>query len=59
MLACTCRDIVPLGKLRGKWNYDLSDKRVLNSDVTVSDDDNIKQVGGGWSWHRLAGWMDG
>ncbi|KAK9845336.1 hypothetical protein WJX81_003762 [Elliptochloris bilobata] len=36
-------DIVPLGQTKGKWNYNLDEKRVLNFDNIVNDDDNIKQ----------------
>ncbi|KAI8464866.1 MAG: hypothetical protein J3K34DRAFT_473966 [Monoraphidium minutum] len=36
-------DIVPLGKVRGNFNFSLDDKRVLNYDNVVNDDDNIKQ----------------
>ena len=38
-----CRDIVPLGQTKGKWNYNLDEKRVLNFENVVNDDDNIKQ----------------
>ena len=37
------RDIVPLGQTKGKWNYNLDEKRVLNFENVVNDDDNIKQ----------------
>ena len=37
------RDLVPLGKVRSDFNYDLSDKRVLNFENEVKDEDNIKQ----------------
>ena len=37
------RDIVPLGSKRGKFNYNLDEKRVLNFENVVNDDDNIKQ----------------
>ncbi|PSC72627.1 hypothetical protein C2E20_4052 [Micractinium conductrix] len=36
-------DIVPLGQMKGGFNYSVSDKRVLNADNIVNDDDNIKQ----------------
>ncbi|KIY95315.1 hypothetical protein MNEG_12646 [Monoraphidium neglectum] len=36
-------DIVPLGKARSNFNFSLDDKRVLNMDNVVNDDDNIKQ----------------
>lgn len=36
-------DIVPLGQLKGGFNFDLNDKRVLNFENIVSDEDNIKQ----------------
>ena len=39
----TCRDIVPLGSKRSKFNYNLDEKRVLNFENVVNDDDNIKQ----------------
>lgn len=34
---------MPLGKLKGKFNFSLEDKRVLNFENVVTDDDNIKQ----------------
>jgi len=34
---------VPLGQTKGKWNYNLDEKRVLNFENVVNDDDNIKQ----------------
>jgi hypothetical protein len=46
------RDIVPLGKVRGNFNFNLDSKRVLNFENVVTDDDNVKQVGR----HRRAGW---
>lgn len=36
-------DIVPLGKERSDFNFSLDDKRVLNFENVVNDDDNIKQ----------------
>lgn len=39
----TCRDLVPLGQVKSKWNFSLVDKRVLNFDNVVNDSDNIKQ----------------
>eukprot|EP00803_Ostreobium_quekettii_P011565 evm.model.scf_130EXC.8 EVM.evm.TU.scf_130EXC.8 scf_130EXC:112879-114990(+) len=36
-------DIVPLGQLKGGFNFSLDDKRVLNFENVVSDEDNIKQ----------------
>ncbi|KAG2444360.1 hypothetical protein HXX76_001116 [Chlamydomonas incerta] len=36
-------DIVPLGKSRGNFNFSLEDKRVLNMENVVNDNDNIKQ----------------
>ena len=33
----------PLGASRGGWQYDVTEKRVLNMVVEVNDDDNIKQ----------------
>jgi hypothetical protein len=38
-----CRDLVPLGAVRSNFNFDLTDKRVLNVENVVTDDDNIKQ----------------
>ena len=43
-LACCCRDIVPLGKVRSNFNFSLDGKRVLNFENVVTDDDNVKQV---------------
>ena len=41
---CSCRsDIVPLGQLKSSFNYSTTDKRVLNAEHIVNDDDNIKQ----------------
>ncbi len=37
------RDIVPLGSKRSKFNFNLDEKRVLNFENVVNDDDNIKQ----------------
>lgn len=34
---------MPLGQLKGGFNFDLKDKRVLNFENIVSDEDNIKQ----------------
>ena len=34
---------MPLGQTKGKWNYNLDEKRVLNFENVVNDDDNIKQ----------------
>lgn len=39
-----CRDLVPLGQVKSTFNYNLDDKRVLNFENVVNDDDNIKQV---------------
>jgi len=36
-------DIVPLGSSRSKFNYNLDEKRVLNMENVVKDEDNIKQ----------------
>ena len=36
--------MVPLGQLKSNFNYNLDDKRVLNFENVVNDDDNIKQV---------------
>ncbi|KAF8067372.1 Ferredoxin-1 [Scenedesmus sp. PABB004] len=36
-------DIVPLGKVRSAFNFSLDNKRVLNFDNVVTDDDNVKQ----------------
>ena len=43
MLLLYCRDIVPLGSTRNKFNYNLDEKRVLNMENVVKDEDNIKQ----------------
>lgn len=43
-----CSDIVPLGQLKSSFNYSTQDKRVLNAENIVNDDDNIKQARG---WH--------
>lgn len=37
------RDIVPLGRTKSSFNYTLDDKRVLNFENVVNDDDNVKQ----------------
>ena len=37
------RDIVPLGAVKSKFNFNLDEKRVLNFENVVNDDDNIKQ----------------
>jgi phosphatidylinositol glycan class S len=34
---------VPLGQLKSSFNYDTTDKRVLNFENVVNDDDNVKQ----------------
>lgn len=34
---------MPLGKVRGNWNFNLDDKRILNFENVVNDSDNIKQ----------------
>lgn len=34
---------MPLGQTRTKFNFNLDEKRVLNFENEVSDDDNIKQ----------------
>ena len=34
---------MPLGQLKSNFNYSTADKRVLNADNIVNDDDNIKQ----------------
>ena len=34
---------MPLGSKRSKFNYNLDEKRVLNFENVVNDDDNIKQ----------------
>eukprot|EP00882_Tetradesmus_deserticola_P028143 GHRQ01031331.1.p2 GENE.GHRQ01031331.1~~GHRQ01031331.1.p2 ORF type:complete len:119 (+),score=54.11 GHRQ01031331.1:218-574(+) len=39
----TRRDIVPLGKVRANFNFSLDNKRVLNFENVVTDDDNVKQ----------------
>jgi hypothetical protein len=40
---CFRRDIVPLGQMKSNFNYNTDDKRVLNFENVVNDDDNIKQ----------------
>ena len=37
------RDIVPLGRTKNSFNYSVDEKRVLNFENVVNDDDNIKQ----------------
>ena len=34
---------MPLGQLKSGFNYDTTDRRVLNMENVVNDDDNIKQ----------------
>jgi phosphatidylinositol glycan class S len=34
---------VPLGKVRANFNFNLDNKRVLNFENVVTDDDNVKQ----------------
>ena len=34
---------MPLGKVRSDFNFSLDDKRVLNFENIVTDDDNVKQ----------------
>jgi len=34
---------VPLNQVKSGYNYDTTDKRVLNMDNVVNDEDNIKQ----------------
>ena len=36
-------DLVPLGQLKSGFNYDTTEKRVLNFDNVVDDSDNVKQ----------------
>eukprot|EP00891_Asterochloris_glomerata_P009807 jgi/Astpho2/9807/gw1.00149.164.1_t len=36
-------DIVPLGQVKSNFNYNLDEKRVLNFENVVNDNDNIKQ----------------
>ena len=36
-------DIVPLGQLKTNFNFSTKDKRVLNFENEVNDDDNVKQ----------------
>lgn len=36
-------DLIPLGKVRANFNFNLEDKRVLNFENVVDDSDNIKQ----------------
>ena len=35
---------MPLGQVKSNFNYSTVDKRVLNMENVVNDDDNIKQV---------------
>jgi len=35
--------LVPLGTQRKDWNFSLQDKRVLNFENVVTDEDNVKQ----------------
>lgn len=39
----TCRSLVPLGQVKSGFNFDTTDRRVLNFEYVVTDDDNIKQ----------------
>lgn len=48
-------DIVPLGQLKSSFNYSTSDKRVLNLENVVNDDDNIKQARAGRAWATCQG----
>lgn len=43
MVLSGSRDIVPLGQVKGNFNYNLDNKRVINFENVVNDDDNIKQ----------------
>lgn len=36
-------DIVPLGQMKSSFNHSTTDKRVLNMENVVNDDDNVKQ----------------
>lgn len=38
-----CRDIVPLGQVKSRFNYNVDLKRVLNFENVVDETDNIKQ----------------
>lgn len=38
-----CRSLVPLGQVKSGFNFDTTDRRVLNFEYSVTDDDNIKQ----------------
>ena len=46
LFAACCRDIVPLGQVKSSFKYSIDDKRVLNFENVVTDDDNVKQVMG-------------
>ena len=41
--AIPCRDIVPLGQVKSRFNYNVDLKRVLNFENVVDDSDNVKQ----------------
>lgn len=43
LIGMACRDIVPLGQTKSSFNYSIDDKRVLNFENVVNDDDNVKQ----------------
>lgn len=43
LIVMACRDIVPLGQTKSSFNYSIDDKRVLNFENVVNDDDNVKQ----------------
>jgi len=61
--ACVCclcvRDIVPLGKVRSNFNFNLDGKRVLNFENVVTDDDNVKQVRGHTLQAGVGEWVGG
>jgi len=43
VVLCDCRSLVPVGVMRSDFNFSTEDKRVLNMENVVNDDDNIKQ----------------
>ena len=42
-LNCTFRDIVPFEQVKSNFNYKTDEKRVLNFENVVTDEDNIRQ----------------
>ena len=43
MCCCVVRDIVPFEQVKSNFNYKTDDKRVLNFENIVTDEDNIRQ----------------